>query len=258
MMEEISANHRVRAVQELHGLMAEAVEELNSQVPDEDMPEPAMNVAEAEAVVRAWCMAAAAVVGEVETPTSIKQALGGPQSKEWRTAMDEEWVAMKALRVWDPQPVPLPPGKTAVDGKFVFAPKLDAQGKVARYRARFVARGFTQRAGSDYTETFSSVVKWATIRMVAALAAVNDWEIHVVDVKTAFLRAPLEEEVYLRQPPQLSDGTDRVLRFRQALYGLKKSPGAWEQEQGKFLVGQGFKRCVSDRALYVKAVPGEW
>ena len=163
---------------------------------------------------------------------------------------------MKALRVWDPQPVPLSSGKTPVDGKFVFAPKLDAQGKVARYRARFVARGFTQRAGSDYTETFSSVVKWATIRMVAALAAVNDWEIHVVDVKTAFLRAPLEEEVYLRQPPELSDGTDRVLRLRQALYGLKQSPRAWEQELGKFLVGQGFKRCVSDRALYVKAVPG--
>jgi len=91
---------------------------------------------------------------------------------------------------------------------------------------------------------------------VAALAAVNDWEIHVVDVKTAFLRAPLEEEVYLRQPAELSDGTDRVLRLRQALYGLKQSPRAWEQELGKFLVGQGFKRCVSDRALYVKAVPG--
>jgi len=123
-------------------------------------------------------------------------------------------------------------------------------------RARFVARGFTQRPGSDYTETFSSVVKWATVRMVGALAAVNDWEVHVVDVKTAFLRAPLEEEVYLRQPAELSDGTNRVLRLRQALDGLKQAPRAWEQELGKFLVGQGFKRCTSDRALYVKSIPG--
>jgi len=138
-------------------------------------------------------------------------------------------------------------GEDSCGWEVCLCPKLDAQGKVARYRARFVARGFTQRAGSDYTETFSSVVKWATIRTVAALAAVNDWEIHVVDVKTAFLRAPLEEEVYLRQPPELSDGTDRVLRLRQALYGLKQSPRAWEQELGKFLVGQGFKRCVSER-----------
>jgi len=80
-------------------------------------------------VVRAWCMAAAAAMGEVETPTSIKQALGGPQSKEWRGAIDEEWAAMKALRVWDPQPVPLPPGKTAVDGKFVFAPSWMHRGR---------------------------------------------------------------------------------------------------------------------------------
>jgi len=163
---------------------------------------------------------------------------------------------MEDLKVWDKAPVPLPAGKTAVDGKFVFAPKLDAEGNVVRYRARFVARGFTQRPGSDYTETFSSVVKWATVRMVGALAAVNDWEVHVVDVKTAFLRAPLEEEVYLRQPAELSDGTNRVLRLRQALYGLKQAPRAWEQELGKFLVGQGFKRCTSDRALYVKSIPG--
>jgi len=132
---------------------------------------------------------------------------------------------MKKLKVWDPEPVQLPPGRTAIDGKFVFALKEDQHGKVLRYRARFVGRGFTQKPGSDYTETFSSVVKWATVRLVAALAAIHNWEVHVVDVKTAFLRAPLEEEVYLQQPPELSDGTNRVLRLRQALYGLKQRQG---------------------------------
>ena len=150
----------------------------------------------------------------------------------------------------------LPPGRTAIDGKFVFALKEDQHGNVLRYRARFVGRGFTQKPGSDYTETFSSVVKWATVRLVAALAAINNWEVHVVDVKTAFLRAPLEEEVYLQQPPELSDGTKRVLRLRKALYGLKQAPRAWEKELGKFLVSKGFTRCISDQALYVKQLPG--
>jgi len=114
-------NHRVRAVQELYGLVADA-----------DMPQQtAMTVAEAEAVVLAWCHAAAAVMG-VETPKSTAAALSGPQSKEWRSAIDAEWKAMEDLKVWDKAPVPLPAGKTAVDGKFVFAPKLDAEGNVVR------------------------------------------------------------------------------------------------------------------------------
>ncbi|NDC96208.1 hypothetical protein EB077_12950, partial [bacterium] len=117
-----------------------------------------------------------------------------------------------------------------------------------------MGRGFTQRPSSDYTDTFSSVVKWATIRLVLALAAVHDWEFHVVDVKTPFLLAPLEEEVYLHQPPELSDGTSRVLRLRKALYGLKQAPRAWEQELGRFLVKLGFKRSITDQALYYKVV----
>ena len=186
----------------------------------------------------------------------MEETLSGPEAPFWREAINTEWEAMKKLQVWEEPPVPLPPGKTAVDGKFVFARKEDEEGHVLRHRARFVGRGFTQTPGSDYTETFSSVVKWATVRLVAALAAIFDWEIHVVDVKTAFLRAPLEEEVYLRQPPELSDGTGRVLRLNKALYGLKQSPRAWEKELRKFLVSQGFKQSQTDQALYIKQVPG--
>ena len=237
-------NHRVRSLQDLYSLVAEQV------------PRMLGLEAQAEAEVLAWCLQVAAPDGQVE-PKSAAEALAGPQAKEWKAAMQEEMDAMRALGVWDPEPVVLPADKTAVDGKWVFRIKRDQAGKVERFKARYVGRGFTQQKGSDYSETFSSVVKWATIRLLLALATIRDWEVHVVDIKTAFLRAHLKEEVYLQQPAGLGDGTSRVYRLRKALYGLKQSPRCWEQELGKYLVGQGFKRCQSDQALYVRFMPGE-
>ena len=101
------------------------------------------------------------------------------------------------------------------------------------------------------------MVKWATVRLLLALAAIKDWEVHVVDIKTAFLRAKLGDEVYLHQPAGTGDGTNRVYRLRKALYGLKQSPRCWEQELGSYLTGQGFTKCQSDQALYVRFRPGE-
>jgi hypothetical protein len=79
-------------------------------------------------------------------PRTVAEALKGPQAKEWRLAMEEEMGAMKALGVWDPDPVTLPRGKTAVDGKWIFKIKRDQSGKVERFRARYVGRGFSQQA----------------------------------------------------------------------------------------------------------------
>jgi len=137
-------NHRVRAVQELYGLVADA------DMPQQDSHDSGRGRG-------SWSLPGAMqqqLSWGVETPKSTAAALSGPQSKEWRSAIDAEWKAMEDLKVWDKAPVPLPAGKTAVDGKFVFAPKLDAEGNVVRYRARFVARGFTQRPGSGLHRDF--------------------------------------------------------------------------------------------------------
>ena len=160
---------------------------------------------------------------------------------------------MNGFGVWDPDPVPLPEGKNSVDTKWVFRVKRDQDGRVAKYKARLVARGFTQQWGTDFDETYSSVAKLGTIRILLAIAAVKNWEVEVVDVDNAFLNAPLKEEVYLDLPEGLGGGgAGLVLKLNKALYGLKQSPRTWEKELGAFLETKGFKQCMSDSALYTR------
>ncbi|NBX97280.1 hypothetical protein EBQ81_00240, partial [bacterium] len=205
----------------------------------------------AEALVVAW----ATTVGSTEdvaTPKTVAEALNGPQGHLWKPSMEEESQAMIDQGVWDKEPVELPPGKNVVDTKWVFKVKRDQDGRISRYKSRLVARGFTQEKGIDYTETFSSVAKWGTIRLLLAVAAVRGWVVEVVDIDTAFLNAPLEEEVYLKPPEGLGIPKGKVLRVRRAIYGLKQAPRTWERQLGEFLESIGFKRSLTDQALYYR------
>ena len=209
-------------------------------------------LAEQPEEVLAQVFAAAAATPISHTlPSSAAEALQGPDAHLWRQAIDAEMQAMVQFGVWDEEPVELPPGKKAVDSKLVFRIKTNQWGEVEKYKARFVARGFSQRPGEDYHETFSSVTKMGTVRLLLALATVHDWELHLCDVDNAFLNAPLTEEVYLRQPKGLEDGTGRVYRLRKALYGLKQAPREWNAELGRHLEQHGFTRSHSDDALYL-------
>ena len=185
-------------------------------------------------------------------PARVKGALQGPEAKEWREALEKEMAAMVEQGVWDPEPVELPPGKSAVDSKVIFKWKKDDKGQVARYKARLVARGFSQRPGEDYGQTFASVAKMPTIRLLLGLAAEHDMEVHLADVDHAFLYASLEHEVYLKQPKGADDGTGRVLRLRKALYGLKQSPREWGRELESQLNDHGFTKPMSDQAIFMK------
>jgi hypothetical protein len=108
--------------------------------------------------------------------------------------MEEEYAALLANHTWDL--VPCPPGTNVVTDKCLFRHKLTSNDSLDRYKARWVLRGFTQRPGVDYDETFSPVVKFATVRVVLYLALSHDWAIHQLDVKNAFLHGTLTETVY--------------------------------------------------------------
>jgi hypothetical protein len=114
--------------------------------------------------------------------------------------------------------VPRPPGTNVVSGKWLFRHKLKSDGTLERYKARCVVRGFSQRPGVDFDETFSPVVKSATIRAVLTVAAVRDWPVHQMDVNNAFLHGHLTERVYCQQPAgfvgtcTIDNGPDRILR----------------------------------------------
>lgn len=131
-------------------------------------------------------------------PTNYRQALQAPN---WRNAMLMEFSALIKNKIWDL--VPRPPHSNVISGKWLYRHKFNADGSLERYKARWVARGFTQQPGVDYTETFSPVIKPTTIRTVLSLALSRSCPIHQLDVTNAFLHGSLSEPVYCEQPSGL-------------------------------------------------------
>ena len=119
-----------------------------------------------------------------------------------------------------------------------------------RFKGRLVAKGFEQREGIDYEEIFAPVGKLATLRTLLATAADKGWEIHQLDVETAFLNGPLKEEVYVKQPPGFELG-DQVWKLKKALYGLHQAPRAWYMELKEKLESLGFKVSLADPGLFI-------
>ena len=117
------------------------------------------------------------------------------ERKEWKEAMIEEYQSIIKNDAWDI--VPRPKGKSIVTSKWIYKIKHAAYGSIAKYKARFVARGFSQKEGIDYEETFAPISRYNSIILVLAMAIVMKWKIHLMDVKTAFLNHVVEEEVYV-------------------------------------------------------------
>ena len=165
--------------------------------------------------------------------------------------MVDEFQALMDNDTW--RLVPRPPGANVVSGKWIFRHKYHADGSLARHKARWVVRGFSQRHGIDYDETFSPVVKPATIRTVLSIAASRAWPIHQLDVKNAFLHGHLAETVYCQQPPGFVDpaAPDHVCLLQKSLYGLKQAPRAWYQRFASYIRQLGFVASVSDTSLFV-------
>ncbi|KAK1605844.1 hypothetical protein QYE76_029517 [Lolium multiflorum] len=166
----------------------------------------------------------------------------------WKEAMDEEYSALMQNRTW--HLVPSAPGQNVIDCKWVYKVKRKADGAVDRYKARLVAKGFKQRYGVDYEDTFSPVVKAATIRLVLALAVSRGWKLRQLDVKNAFLHGVLEEEVYMRQPPRYESRFGHVCKLDKALYDLKQAPRAWYSRLSSKLHSLGFTASKADTSLF--------
>ena len=163
----------------------------------------------------------------VQEPSTVKEALSSSESEKWKTAMSSEMTSLRENQVWDL--VELPKGRRAISSKWIFKKKLDADGNVERYKSRLVARGFTQKPGIDYDETFSPVVRFESIRTVIAVAAQNGLTLHQMDVKTAFLNGELEEDIYMQQPEGFVErGKENlVCKLKRSLYGLKQAARCW-------------------------------
>ena len=148
----------------------------------------------------------------------------------------------------------LPKGHKAIGLKWVFKVKRDPGGNVVKYKARLVAKGYAQKQGVDYEEVFGPVARLETVRLILALATQGEWEVHHMDVKSAFLNGDLVEEVYVHQPPgfQNSKYPGKVMKLRKALYGLKQAPRAWNAKLDHELHKLGFVRSEEEHAVYKK------
>ncbi|GKV45074.1 hypothetical protein SLEP1_g52197 [Rubroshorea leprosula] len=140
-----------------------------------------------------------------------------------------------------------------IGSKWVFKTKLKADGTLERLKARFVAKGYNQVKGVDFSETFSPVIKPAIVRIVLSIAKVKGWDIRQLNVKNAFLHGKLQKPVYMAQPPGFSDpkNPNYICHLKRALYGLKQAPRAWFNRFSEFLLTFGFFCNIADPSLFV-------
>ncbi|GJS41543.1 retrotransposon protein, putative, ty1-copia subclass [Tanacetum coccineum] len=186
-------------------------------------------------------------------PANYKAALLDPESDKWLNAINVEMQSMKDNEVWDL--VELPPNGKIVDSKWLFKKKTDMNGAVHTYKARLMAKGYTQTPGIDYEETFSPVADIRAIRILIAIAAYYDYEIWQMDVKTAFLNGYLNEEVYMEQPEGFVNPKypNRVCKLKRSIYGLKQASRQWNKRFDDEIKKFGFSQNADEPCVYLKA-----
>ena len=191
-------------------------------------------------------------IGIKEDPKTFKEALENENSDKWLDAMKDELESMATNEVWDI--VELPKGFKAVGCKWVFKTKTDSKGKVERFKARLVAKGFTQREGIEYHETYSPVSKKDSFRIVMAIVAHLNLELHQMDVKTTFLNGDLEEEVYMEQPEGFVKENENklVCKLKKSIYGLKQASRQWYLKFNRIITSFGFTENTVDHCIYLK------
>lgn len=188
-------------------------------------------------------------------PSTFQEAIGSSERDSWMEAMVEEMESLKKNKTWELSE--LPEGKKPVGCKWVYKKKEAVSEKEKeRFKARLIAKGYSQRKGIDYDEVFSPVVRHTSIRIILTLVASYDLELEQLDVKTAFLHGDLEEVIFMEQPEGFKqpETEHMVCRLKKSLYGLKQSPRQWYKKFDSFMIQIGFTRCEYSYCVYVKSL----
>ena len=175
--------------------------------------------------------------------------MASPEAPHWKEAVARELDSIVKHDTWEEED--LPKGRIPLDCRWIFTKKYDKDGNVIRYKARLVVKGYKQKAGIDFVETFAPVIKFKSIRILAAIAAQFKMPMYQYDVPTAFLKGDLKEEIYLKAIPGVPMvDASKVLRLLKTLYGLKQSPREWNEVITKFLISCGFQVSQADPCIF--------
>ncbi|CAI5947577.1 unnamed protein product [Closterium sp. NIES-65] len=187
----------------------------------------------------------------IPTPRSYAEAMAGPYSSQWQSAMDTEMASWKFIGTYVDE-VP-PPGANIVSGMWIFRVKRPP-GSTPVFKARYVARGFSQREGVDFFQTFSPTPKMTTLRVLLHVAAQRDYELHSLDFSTAFPQGSLHKEIWLRRPPGFTGsfppGTQWSLP--RPVYDLRQAPREWHDTLRTTLAALGFASSTADPSLFLR------
>jgi hypothetical protein len=189
-----------------------------------------------------------------EAPLDYEDIKNLEDRKKWYQAVLEELRALDINETWTY--TKLPPGKTAINNKWVFRLKKDANGEPQRYKARLVIKGCSQKRGIDYDEVYAPVARLTTIRTLLSVIHENNLHAMQMDVKNAFLHGKLKETIYMKVPDGINGKDGLVCKLNRSLYGLKQAPRVWNERFDTFVKGIHFKQSPHDRCLYIKIQNG--
>jgi hypothetical protein len=190
--------------------------------------------------------------------TSYEEVMGSPHSSKWHEAMEDEMRSMSANQVWKLEEIPK--GAKTIVCKWVYKIKHDSKENIDRFKVRLMAKGFTQREGIHYNEAFSPVSSKDSFRIIMALMAHYDLELHQMDVGTTFLNGDLYKNVYMEQPRDfVIEGKEKLgCHLTKSIYGLKHASRQWYLKFDETIRKIGFMENEEDNCIYAKFISGRF
>ncbi|KAE9023480.1 hypothetical protein PR003_g13857 [Phytophthora rubi] len=180
----------------------------------------------------------------------LAEAVLAGDAAQWRVAMDAELLSHERNGTWTL--VPRGTANRTIGCRWVFAEKRDQYGRVVRYKARLVTKGFKQKYGIDFFETYSPVAYMNSIRVVLSVCAAYEYRMEQLDADTAFLNSGLKDRVYMEVPFGIENARDYQCQLNKAIYGSEQAASAWNKTIHRVCLGNGFKSCGVDQCVYVK------
>ena len=197
-----------------------------------------------------WGCSASEIKEKVTIPETYDQAVNDPVwGFQWKEAVDKELRDLSANSTWE---VTVPPkGANLVTSKWVFSVKYNIDGAIEKFKARLVARSFSQKYGVDFEDTFAPTLRHDTLRLFFAVVCLEDLECHQVDVNNAFTESMLKETIYMKAPLGVKLPPGQAFHLLRSLYGLKQAARDWNQYLIRELIKLGFIQSEGDPCLLI-------